>query len=68
MALARKCDRCGGFYNPEIRKANRGEFNAVKLINRDLTNDFYSIRVYDLCPDCRDSFIEWLDDNNQKEA
>lgn len=67
MALARKCDRCGGFYNAEMPKANKGDFNALELINRNLTNDFYSIRVYDLCRDCRDSFIKWLN-NDQKEA
>lgn len=68
MALGRKCDRCGNFYNPNISRTNKGEFNAVKLINRDLTNDFYSIRIYDLCPDCCDSFIKWLNNENQKEA
>lgn len=67
MALARKCDRCGNFYNPNISRTNKGEFNALKLINRYLTDDFYSIRIYDLCSDCLDSFIKWLN-NDQKEA
>ena len=68
MALARKCDRCGNFYNPYISRTIKGDFNALKLINCYLTNDFYSNRIYDLCPDCLDSFIKWLNNENQKEV
>lgn len=72
MSLARKCDRCGSFYIHESRKKNRGasgdEFNAITLIDRTLSNKYYENRTYDLCPNCSNSLLEWLNDCNQKEA
>lgn len=68
MALGRKCDRCGAFYLPETNVINSEEFNAFMPFNRDLRNKLYSNRIYDLCPDCLDSFIKWLNNDNQKEA
>lgn len=68
MALGRKRDRCGAFYLPETNVINSEEFNAINLIKRDLSNKFYSNKIYDLCPNCRDSIIKWLNNDNQKEA
>lgn len=68
MALARKCDRCGSFYIPEPRKSNREKFNAINLINRTLGEATYSNGTYDLCPNCSDSLINWLNNDTCKEA
>ena len=75
MSLSRKCDRCGSFYIPESRKKNRGgsggEFNAITLIDRTdrtLSNKYYENRTYDLCPNCSDSLINWLNNDTCKEA
>ena len=68
MALARKCDRCGSFYIPKPRKSSREMFNAINLINRTLGEATYSNRTYDLCPNCSDSLLNWLNNNTCKEA
>lgn len=69
MSLARKCDRCGSFYSPESSRSKREEgFNAINLINRTFNNVAYSNGTYDLCPNCLNSFLEWLNACNRKEA
>lgn len=68
MSLARKCDRCGSFYIPEPRKSNREAFNAINLVNRTFGDATYSNGTYDLCPNCLNSFLEWLNACCQKES
>lgn len=72
MALARKCDRCGGFYIPSHAEKNRrereGEFNAIIAIDRTLSNKYYETRTYDLCPYCSALLLDWLNRNPCKEA
>lgn len=68
MSLARKCDRCGSFYVPESRRSREERTNAINLINRTLGEVTYSNGTYDLCPNCSNSLLEWLNDCNQKEA
>ena len=68
MALARKCDRCGGFYIPETRKANGYDCNAITTVQRNLSNNYCQNECYDLCPKCLDSFIKWLNNDKQEEA
>nr|DAQ07462.1 MAG TPA: Protein of unknown function (DUF983) [Caudoviricetes sp.] len=65
MALARKCDRCGILYEPEKRKIkNNITFNSIELIERYLNNDYIDVVFIDLCPNCLDSFIEWLENES----
>ena len=68
MSLARKCDRCRSFYIPESRRENGEYFNAFTLIHRKLNNTFYANKTYDLCPNCSNSLLKWLNDCNQNEA
>lgn len=68
MSLARKCDRCGSFYIPESRRSREDGFNAINLANRTLDNATYSKRTYDLCPNCSNSLLDWLNYCNQNEA
>lgn len=66
MALAKKCDRCGDFYIPEVIrvqgiKGGGTNFNAFMLIDRDSANNSYTNRGYvDLCPNCLKEFGEWF--------
>lgn len=46
MALAKKCDRCGKFYDENI--------------NIMITFNHYYSGILDLCPSCKDSFEKWL--------
>lgn len=52
---AKKCDRCGKLYehydgSKEFKNAERA--NAVLLIDRDLDNEYWSRKSFDLCPNC----------------
>lgn len=68
MSLARKWDRCRNFYIPKSRRSGGGEFNAITLIDRTLSNKYYENRTYDLCPNCSESLINWLNNDTCKEA
>lgn len=61
--LARKCDRCGKCYENygEFKKdAEKEEFNSVRtscVNNKD--TGIYNREIFNLCPECRSSFIRW---------
>lgn len=55
MMRARKCDRCGKFYdhyngNQQFKNGERA--NALSLIDHDLDGKYWSRMTYDLCPAC----------------
>ncbi len=54
MAKARKCDRCGKFYEQykgnEVSKNEKA--NGLFLVDKDWNEEYYRRKVYDLCPDC----------------
>lgn len=53
MSKARKCDRCGAFYEP---------YKTDTII---LTKNVTSIDGVDLCPDCMDTFKKWFNNDVQ---
>lgn len=53
MANAKKCDRCGMYFD-KIR-CETGDFNVISINNTD-TGEKKSV---DLCPSCRESFMKW---------
>ena len=64
MANAKKCDRCGIFYNNseiaediEIRTIDTG----VRWVN--IKSDTHG--NLDLCPKCRDTFVSWWNGGKQ---
>ena len=60
MSDAKKCDRCGRFY--DIYKPDD---NAVGF--RFIDSAEYPLRpVYDLCPDCMGELINWLTKPEEK--
>ena len=66
MALAKKCDRCGKFYEEYNTKNDGKNINGILLLNIDCHEKYYTHGPIDLCPDCKDSFKEWL--TNKKAA
>lgn len=54
MANAKKCDRCGGYFD-----MSSSGFNRLLLCNsgRISNND----KVFDLCPTCMNNLRTWLD-------
>lgn len=66
MADAKKCDRCGMFYestNYDERSympGGVGYFNILQLLDKRQNGDVITRRKYDLCPDCRLILSNWL--------
>ena len=60
MSRARKCDRCGSLYEFYEGTKTTERANAVELIDRDMDNSSWSRKIYDLCPVCMDSFLQYL--------
>lgn len=60
MSLAKKCDRCGKFYEHYPIGNPPGVYNTINKIRRSLegTIDFYN--TIDLCPDCMASFERFM--------
>lgn len=61
MALAKKCDRCGAYYDYyEPKELSVCEFNAIveTIINKK--GEIVAGWKEDLCPRCRKSFKKWL--------
>ena len=53
MSKAKKCDKCGAFYEP---------YKTDTII---LTKNVMSTDGLDLCPDCMDTFKKWLNNDVQ---
>nr|DAH40802.1 MAG TPA: Rubredoxin evolution, hydrogenase, nickel, energy.86A [Caudoviricetes sp.] len=63
MMRARKCDRCGKFYDhyDGSRQFKNGErANALSLIDHDLDGKYWSRMTYDLCPACMGEFETFI--------
>lgn len=64
MARVRKCDRCGKYYEPKC-----GVTAAVGVTEFNMDNDQEYPEVYsDLCPECHDSFVAWMDEVGYKDV
>lgn len=58
MSKAKCCDRCGAFYKMTNNK-------TVGFCRVSKNDDYDNIKVnYDLCPDCRKSFTNWIESQN----
>lgn len=70
MAQARKCDRCGQLYEPKgvLIKNIKGKVNAIKLIDKDFDETYWSRGCLDLCPKCLEELDKWLTMKQDKEA
>lgn len=61
MALAKKCDRCGRFYEPISKNIRRHMVNSIGLISRQNTNNGHTVLdVIDCCESCLMEFEQWL--------
>ena len=61
MALAKKCDRCGKFYEHYPIGDQPGVFNAVGRMRRvrDSSRET-ALNIMDLCQDCMESFDRFM--------
>lgn len=60
MALARKCDRCGKLYEIKHVKIDNQRVNSIVISDRDFTGSYSNRGIFDLCPECLESFVSWL--------
>lgn len=63
MASAKQCDRCGKFYSNY--QTTSGGFNGILTANIDQSGKYYSKSIYDLCPECMEQLIEWLENKSE---
>ena len=55
MSRIRKCDRCSACYEPYETK-----FNNIGTRTYNMDNEMTGSGMdYDLCPKCREEFIDW---------
>ncbi|MGO5579235.1 hypothetical protein ACTP1G_00770 [Streptococcus milleri] len=60
MAIAKKCDRCGKFHEIYNKNDDSSNINSLVTANADEYNKRYNQKLINLCPDCKDSFLNWL--------
>lgn len=58
MANAKKCDRCGSYYDHNVRvRAPKGGFlGAIET----LTSNMNDIKCYDLCDNCAEDLMRFI--------
>ena len=60
MALVKKCDRCGKFYEAYNTAKDSENINGIMTLNLDDQRKYYSHDPLDLCPECKDAFEKWF--------
>lgn len=62
MANAKKCDRCGSFYDPykgvRVRPNTKSVLSSVNRVS--FSNSFGSCFTFDLCPSCMASTLLFM--------
>lgn len=65
MAFARKCDRCGGFFEfYSVVRPDGSATNGFNTLSQGCYSDqdgFHDKKSYDLCQKCCKEFNDWLD-------
>ena len=61
MALAKKCDRCGIYYEQQNISFKRQSINVIMLVDRkaNIESHFGRVNMH-LCPKCLNSLVDWL--------
>lgn len=57
---AKKCDRCGVFYENYNQKYSKINPNSLIPASMDEERKYFSYDAIELCPECMKSFKEWL--------
>ena len=68
MALAKKCDICGKYYEVSGDNYNKSA-NAIQIRSRNLTNtQYWELDTYDCCPQCINSIVNLIDNLKNPEG
>ena len=57
---AKKCDRCGSFYEPYGKMQNPKNASGIMLINIDENGKYWVNPITDMCPDCMKQLYDFL--------
>lgn len=60
MSLAKKCDRCGKFYESYNMKRDSKNINGIMFLNLDDKQKYYAHGAIDLCPECTTELMKWF--------
>lgn len=60
MANAKKCDRCGKFYENYNSRNSEKEINGIITLNIDKKDQYFNHGPYDLCPRCSKELMDWF--------
>ena len=61
MGLAKKCDRCGIYYDQRNISFKKQSINGIVLADRKVNNESQFGRMnIDLCPKCLTDFESWM--------
>lgn len=60
MSIAKKCDRCGKFYEEYNAKPNEYKVNGFCLVTIRTEHSSYKHPWQDLCKDCMSELICWF--------
>lgn len=61
MALAKKCDICGSFYEPYNCNDDPDNPSGIMLVNVCADNTYFSGDVTDCCPECMATIMDAID-------
>lgn len=68
MADAKKCDRCGKYYDAESSKDKNFRVNGITVYQMALINAYdHPIHNYDLCDQCARDLFHWLCKEEEEE-
>lgn len=57
---AKKCDRCGAYYELYGIEENAAKCNGFMMLNIDNAGRYYRHGKIDLCPDCMAKLYEFM--------
>ena len=55
MAIAKKCDVCGTYYEPYNIKCSSERVNGLMFLNIDTSQKYFSHNTIDCCPKCMET-------------
>lgn len=64
---AKKCDRCGKYYDSYGTNDDLKNTNAVMFVNANKNGQYFSHGVIDLCPECMNEVKEFVKANGGTE-
>lgn len=61
MAIAKKCDICGKYYELYNVARNASKPNGFMVVNIDSKEQYFSHDALDCCPECMDSILAHIE-------